>query len=170
MVLNGGHSGKDIDKNRGNPIIVLGNILAKLNTDKDLFLNFIDGGSWVTAIPRRVECVITTDSLDLEALSVYLQELENNLQAQHLQYVSISPNIENPHSPYERVSISSIQKMWEYIKEISKDLDKTHKIAQIQLYLLLDLFLLHNLYLYLTHLYDYYYLQIFLLLHHPIFL
>ena len=83
MVLNGGHSGKDIDKNRGNPIIVLGNILAKLNTDKDLFLNFIDGGSWVTAIPRRVECVITTDSLDLEALSVYLQELENNLQAQH---------------------------------------------------------------------------------------
>ena len=44
----------------------------------------------------------------------------------NLQYVSISPNIENPHSPYERVSISSIQKMWEYIKEISKDLDKTH--------------------------------------------
>lgn len=32
--------------------------------------------------------------------------------------------IENPHNPYERVSISSMQKMWEYIKEISKDLDR----------------------------------------------
>lgn len=42
----------------------------------------------------------------------------------NLQYVSISPNIENPHSPYERVSISSMKKMWEYIKEISKDLDR----------------------------------------------
>ncbi len=45
----------------------------------------------------------------------------------NLQYVSISPNIENPHSPYERVSISSMQKMWEFIKEVSKDLDKIHK-------------------------------------------
>ena len=42
----------------------------------------------------------------------------------NLQYVSISPNIENPHSPYERVSISSMQKIWEYIKEVSKDLDR----------------------------------------------
>ena len=45
----------------------------------------------------------------------------------NLQYVSISPNIENPHSPYERVSISSMQRMWEYIKEVSKDLNKTYK-------------------------------------------
>ena len=41
MVLNGGHSGKDIDKNRGNSIIILGNILAKLNINNDLFLNYI---------------------------------------------------------------------------------------------------------------------------------
>lgn len=83
MVLNGGHSGKDIDKNRGNPIITLGNILAELNTNKDLFLNFIDGGSWVTAIPRKAECIITTNPLDIESLSVYLQELENQLQTQY---------------------------------------------------------------------------------------
>lgn len=83
MVLNGGHSGKDIDKNRGNPIIVLGNILAKLNSNKDVFLNFIDGGSWVTAIPRKVECTITTSPLKLESLNVHIQELENHLQTQH---------------------------------------------------------------------------------------
>lgn len=83
MDLNGGHSGKDIDKNRGNPIITLGSVLEKLNTHKDVFLNFIDGGSWVTAIPRRVECIITTHPLELESLSVHIQELEKHLQTQH---------------------------------------------------------------------------------------
>ena len=83
MALNGGHSGKDIDKNRGNPIIVLGNILSKLNTNKDVFLNFIDGGSWVTAIPRKAECIITTNPLELESLNVHVQEFENYLQVQH---------------------------------------------------------------------------------------
>lgn len=41
-----------------------------------------------------------------------------------LEYVSISPNIENPHSTSEKVSISSMQKMWEFIKRISRDLDR----------------------------------------------
>ena len=83
MALNGGHSGKDIDKNRGNPIIVLGNILSKLSTNKAVFLNFIDGGSWVTAIPRKAECIITTNPLELESLNVHVQEFENYLQVQH---------------------------------------------------------------------------------------
>ena len=83
MVLNGGHSGKDIDKNRGNPIVVLGNILAKLNINKDLFLNFIDGGTWVTSIPRKAECTITTNPLDIESLSINLHELEDYLKKQY---------------------------------------------------------------------------------------
>lgn len=83
MVLNGGHSGKDIDKNRGNSIIILGNILAKLNINNDLFLNFIDGGTWVTAIPRKAECIITTTPLDIKTLSKSLHELENQLQKQY---------------------------------------------------------------------------------------
>ena len=83
MVLNGGHSGKDIDKNRGNSIIILGNILAKLNINNDLFLNYIDGGTWVTAIPRKAECIITTTPLDIKTLSKSLHELENQLQKQY---------------------------------------------------------------------------------------
>lgn len=41
-----------------------------------------------------------------------------------LQYVSIAPNINNPHSPYENVSISSMKMIWKYVKEITKDIDK----------------------------------------------
>ena len=83
MVSNGGHSGKDINKNRGNPIITLGNILAEWNINNDLFLNFIDGGTWVTAIPRKAECIITTTPLDIQSLSSSLNELEKELQKQH---------------------------------------------------------------------------------------
>ena len=83
MVLNGGHSGKDIDKNRGNPIIILGNILAKLNINNNLFLNFIDGGTWVTAIPRKAECIITVAPLNIKVLNNSLYEMENLLQKQY---------------------------------------------------------------------------------------
>ena len=83
MVLNGGHSGKDINKNRGNPIIILGNILAKLNINNNLFLNFIDGGTWVTAIPRKAECIVTAAPLNIKVLDNSLHTLENQLQKEH---------------------------------------------------------------------------------------
>lgn len=83
MVLNGGHSGKDINKNRGNPIVILGKILAKLNINNNLFLNHIDGGTWVTAIPRKAECIITATPLNMENLCSTLQELEKQLQVQY---------------------------------------------------------------------------------------
>lgn len=83
MVLSGGHSGKDINKNRGNPIIIIGNILAKLNINNDLFLSYIDGGTWVTAIPRKAECIITTTPLDIKVLDNSLHELENQLKKEY---------------------------------------------------------------------------------------
>lgn len=116
MVLNGGHSGKDIDKNRGNPIIVLGNILAELNTNKNIFLNFIDGGSWVTAIPRKVECIITTNPLELESLNDHIQELEKRLKSQHN-----NPNISIKFSPVSTMNIGFDRKVTSnIIRYISK--------------------------------------------------
>lgn len=47
-----------------------------------------------------------------------------------LQYVSIAPNINNPHSPYENVSISSMKMIWKYVKEITKDIDKEKDIKK----------------------------------------
>ena len=39
-----------------------------------------------------------------------------------LEYVSISPNIYNPHSPDEMVSISSIQRVWKYVRKILQEI------------------------------------------------
>lgn len=280
MVSDGGHSGKDIGENRGNPIITLGKLLTQLELDSNnnIYLNSIEGGTWVTAIPRDVECTITTDTLDLDKISILLDKLNKDLQNEYdnknilveiseidrqnlafdnnttkkiiryianfpngsilrnkntndtilsanlgtiwiendtiiaensirsninqqltnqfiekvkraedlsglttvdtydfpgyvqdqdsefihylinkyknmfqrlpklkeehfllecawfaekipdLKYISISPNIENPHSPFERVSISSMQRIWEYVKSITRDLDKNYNL------------------------------------------
>ena len=62
--MSGGHSGKDIAENRGNPIVELGSLLKKFNQNEDLYINSIEGGTWVTSIPREVECTVTMHQLD----------------------------------------------------------------------------------------------------------
>ena len=56
--LEGGHSGVDIDKNKGNSIKIMGNIL---NSIKDIHLVSINGGTKDNVIPSECMCIISTD-------------------------------------------------------------------------------------------------------------
>ena len=49
----GGHSGKDISKNRGNPIKEMGNLLERLFNNYEIYLKNIHGGRKVNVIPRE---------------------------------------------------------------------------------------------------------------------
>lgn len=60
--LHGGHSGLDIDKQRGNANKILGRILADLYEDIDLVS--ISGGSKKNAIPREAKAIINTEKED----------------------------------------------------------------------------------------------------------
>lgn len=59
--LQGGHSGGDIDKERGNSNKILGRLLYDLYEDIELVS--IKGGSKVNAIPREAQAVIGTDNI-----------------------------------------------------------------------------------------------------------
>lgn len=61
--LQGGHSGMDINKERGNANKILGRILFDILDDTDLVS--INGGSKTNAIPREANAIITTDKLDV---------------------------------------------------------------------------------------------------------
>lgn len=61
--LLGGHSGSDIDKERGNANKILGRILCDLYDDVELIS--INGGSKGNAIPREAQAVITADNEEL---------------------------------------------------------------------------------------------------------
>ena len=58
--LEGGHSGVDINKHRGNSIKIMGDIIGKLN---DYYLIDIQGGSKDNVIPSECVSIISTDEI-----------------------------------------------------------------------------------------------------------
>lgn len=74
--LKGGHSGMEIDKQRGNSIKILGRILFDIDNNFDIFLSDINGGSKDNAIPREAEAIIHLKIEDEEMLSKYIDDLK----------------------------------------------------------------------------------------------
>jgi dipeptidase D len=68
--LAGGHSGDDINKNRGNAIKILNRILWQLEKNCELRLAEIDGGNLRNAIPREAHVHITVPERFVDALHV----------------------------------------------------------------------------------------------------
>ena len=56
--LVGGHSGEDINKNRGNSIKIIGEYLNRLNEQCGVRITHIKGGNLRNAIPRYAEAVV----------------------------------------------------------------------------------------------------------------
>ncbi len=56
--LIGGHSGVDIHEGRPNAIKILSQLLWKLNSEHDIYLNSIKGGTWPTAISKSSEAIV----------------------------------------------------------------------------------------------------------------
>ena len=79
--LKGGHSGDDIEKERGNANKILSRFLWKLNKEADLYLASFDGGNLRNAIPREaraVGCVPFHDKEKLRVLfNIFMSEIEN---------------------------------------------------------------------------------------------
>lgn len=74
--LKGGHSGIEIDRNRGNAIKLLGRALEYLNGHTDLKLGAIAGGDKMNAIAKYAEAMIAVHEKDLKHFEEHLQSLE----------------------------------------------------------------------------------------------
>ncbi len=100
--LTGGHSGDDINKNRGNANKILNRFLALLARKYDMYLCEIDGGNLRNAIPREAYAVCAVPMKDKEPvrvdLNVFASEVENELSV-------TEPNIKfvlESESPYPK--------------------------------------------------------------------
>ncbi|SCG82936.1 aminoacylhistidine dipeptidase [Proteiniborus sp. DW1] len=60
--LKGGHSGMEINKERGNSNIILGRVLKEISTNNDIYLAAISGGAKMNAIPRESDAVLLVNS------------------------------------------------------------------------------------------------------------
>lgn len=86
--LFGGHSGVDIDKNRGNANQILGRLLDAISVDFDMFN--IDGGSKRNAIPRKAETIISVSDNDIEQAARDIQKMAAKIQKE---LYSTEPNL-----------------------------------------------------------------------------
>ncbi len=78
--LQGGHSGMDIDKKRGNAIKILADCLADLQTKTTLRLAHISGGNLRNAIPREAETIAAVPFADKEMLRVEINHLIHKME------------------------------------------------------------------------------------------
>lgn len=81
--LAGGHSGAEIDKNRGNSNILLGRFLYGLEQQMGFALLDAEGGTKDNAIPRMSRASIVTQEEDFEALKAYAADLEADLKKEY---------------------------------------------------------------------------------------
>ncbi|MBA9026567.1 aminoacyl-histidine dipeptidase [Peribacillus huizhouensis] len=83
--LRGGHSGMEIDKERGNANKLLGRILYDISNEVAYTLSGIDGGLKPNAIPREAEATLVIERDAIEKLTKKIAEwnevLKNELQA-----------------------------------------------------------------------------------------
>jgi len=74
--LQGGHSGDDINKGRGNAVKLLNRILWNAYQDFDLYIANIDAGNLRNAIAREGQAHIIIPKKNKEAFEKYLQEMD----------------------------------------------------------------------------------------------
>lgn len=82
--LQGGHSGAEIDKERGNANSLLGRLLYSLGQSMDFYLEELEGGLADNAIPREARAVIVIgeekEKLLMDGVKAVEEELRQELQ------------------------------------------------------------------------------------------
>lgn len=73
--LKGGHSGFDIDKNRANAVLILGEILRQLQTKTPFAVSYIKGGEAFNSIPHSAKCKIITAISSQEHINEIAQNI-----------------------------------------------------------------------------------------------
>lgn len=94
--MEGGHSGFEIDKGKGNSIIELANLLRIINS---LNLISFDGGTKFNVIPSQAECYFKSD-IEFNELIEIVEEYEKNKR----KYNNIKIVLEKKNGNYEVIS------------------------------------------------------------------
>ncbi|WP_251859602.1 aminoacyl-histidine dipeptidase [Clostridium sp. Marseille-Q2269] len=105
--LNGGHSGMEVIKQRGNANKLIGRILYTLSKNIDFNIAHIEGGTKQNAIPRECSVVITLDKNKIEEVKQILNKIQQDLK---IEYRVQDPSLE--------ISIKDLNKV---DKELSKE-------------------------------------------------
>jgi dipeptidase D len=79
--LQGGHSGLDINKGRGNALRILGQTLLALKDRLSLDIAELQGGSKRNAIPREASATVAIDAAEVPLLNEILQQVQADIRS-----------------------------------------------------------------------------------------
>ncbi|MFW9951679.1 MAG: beta-Ala-His dipeptidase, partial [Candidatus Thorarchaeota archaeon] len=78
--LKGGHSGTDINKQRGNAIKILGEVLWNLNAKYDINIKLLEGGNKPNAIPRESYAILYINKSQFREINEDIQAIFQNIK------------------------------------------------------------------------------------------
>ncbi|MBO7252745.1 MAG: M20/M25/M40 family metallo-hydrolase, partial [Oscillospiraceae bacterium] len=81
--LQGGHSGADIHRNRGNANKIMGEFMSRIQKLMPLCLTSFSGGSKDNAIPRSCQATLVAMGINLERINTIAEELQAEIRAQY---------------------------------------------------------------------------------------
>lgn len=96
--LQGGHSGIDIDKGRGNAIKLLARLLDAAEGEADLRLASITGGDRYNAIPRSASAIVAVEESQRAALTALAASFANTAGAE---LATVEPDLRVEASPVD---------------------------------------------------------------------
>ena len=96
--LRGGHSGIEIDDNRGNAIKILAKVLSEINQRGKINLASISGGTALNVIPSSSYAVIVTD-LNLDDVKNFVDEICAQVKKIFIEEINLSIDIEQVDMP-----------------------------------------------------------------------
>ncbi len=82
--LQGGHSGTDIHKNRGNAIKILNQILWEIRNRFNARLSLFEGGNLKNAIPREAHAVVVIPNQYAEVFTEYVKDYGKILKREYI--------------------------------------------------------------------------------------
>jgi len=89
--LLGGHSGTDINKKRGNALKILAEVIWKINSTFEVFLNSLEGGNLTNAITREAFGIIFLEQSQRNELEAFLKDIIPNIK---ILYEGIDSNLQ----------------------------------------------------------------------------
>ena len=129
--LKGGHSGMEINKQRGSANKLMGRALYTLSKSINFNIASIDGGSKHNAIPRDCQCIIKVNESDVNNVKEICRSLENDLKNE---FRVEDPNVEilihNIDKPEKQLTKDVTEKLVRFlvavpdgVQSMSKDIE-----------------------------------------------
>ena len=111
--LQGGHSGADIHRERGNALYLLARTLYHASKTTDFCISSFCGGTVENAIPRKATAEVVLEACDAATFITNVKATEDALKAEYATrdadiYVEIAEDIEDAYAVYTKASTANL--------------------------------------------------------------